>query len=291
MTTKTMTMEMAAMAVVMTTTLGRATAACATRTTPAGGWRCAWRREAQGTSGEREWQGLGWGSRVLPTASGVLLYAVQRPYLGTPTSGPVAVGGGRQTACGTCDTWARGRTEATASLQSNLSHAAFTPSPASSPRVCQDGWDDRDAAVVCNQLGYAYGTAVRGATGGGSTPPGPQRMRIWLDEVACSGREQRLSMCATGRPLGQSDCSHRADAGVQCWDEEPDEPGVVPLSGAECECGESLGVLGVVSCGAEAWGGMRKGGRGAWMKQAGTEVVRGRRGYGCWAGWCVYCCS
>lgn len=153
----------------------------------------------------------------------------------------------------------------------------------SSPRVCQDGWDDRDAAVVCNQLGYAYGTAVRGAAGGGSTPPGPQRMRIWLDEVACSGREQRLSMCATGRPLGQSDCSHRADAGVQCWDDEPEEPGVVPLRGAECECGD-LGFW------CEAWSWVQKGdwGRGARMfgvwDNLNSKCIGFRRPSACLAG-------
>ena len=79
--------------------------------------------------------------------------------------------------------------------------------------VCSNGWDLRDATVVCRQLGY--GTAV-GAPGGaafgwGSGP-------IWYDNVNCSGSEASLTQCAH-RGLGVHDCDHSQDAGVICASE------------------------------------------------------------------------
>lgn len=38
---------------------------------------------------------------------------------------------------------------------------------------------------------------------------------IWLDEVNCIGTEARLIDCPA-RPLGQHDCFHDEDAGVEC---------------------------------------------------------------------------
>jgi hypothetical protein len=38
---------------------------------------------------------------------------------------------------------------------------------------------------------------------------------IWLDEVACSGIETRLTDCFSS-PLGSNDCTHLDDAGVIC---------------------------------------------------------------------------
>ncbi|NXG47963.1 SRCRL protein, partial [Psilopogon haemacephalus] len=39
--------------------------------------------------------------------------------------------------------------------------------------------------------------------------------RIWLDDVACTGREENLAQCPA-RPWGQSNCQHREDASVVC---------------------------------------------------------------------------
>ncbi|MBN3311703.1 C163A protein, partial [Atractosteus spatula] len=74
--------------------------------------------------------------------------------------------------------------------------------------VCDDSWDLQDAQVVCRQLGC--GAAVR-AVGSGSFGRG--HGTIWLDEVKCAGDERHLWDCRRS-PLGQSDCTHKEDAGI-----------------------------------------------------------------------------
>ena len=77
--------------------------------------------------------------------------------------------------------------------------------------VCDDGWDDNDAGVVCRQLGFgSSGTAIRSAgfgQGSGS---------IWLDSVTCTGNESTLASCGhLGVGVTRS-CYHYKDAGVTC---------------------------------------------------------------------------
>ncbi len=47
--------------------------------------------------------------------------------------------------------------------------------------ICDNRWDDRDAAVACAQLGYPYGTALNGS----GTPNGASGMRVWMSTVDC----------------------------------------------------------------------------------------------------------
>ena len=76
--------------------------------------------------------------------------------------------------------------------------------------VCDDGWDDTDAGVVCRQLGFgSSGTAVTSdkfGSGSGS---------IWLTNVACTGNESTLTHCGH-LGVGISSCYHYEDAGVRC---------------------------------------------------------------------------
>lgn len=92
--------------------------------------------------------------------------------------------------------------------------------------VCDDGWDLRDAHVVCRQLGC--GQALRAL---GAAPFGAGSGRIWLDQLGCSGRESALWQCPS-RGWGQQDCGHKEDAGVVC-------------SGRSCSSSVFLGPLGI----------------------------------------------
>eukprot|EP00731_Ephydatia_muelleri_P028213 Em0019g1086a len=73
--------------------------------------------------------------------------------------------------------------------------------------VCDDFWDNTDAAVVCRQLGYGGGTGIQAYGGGTGT--------ILLDDVGCTGNESRLWQC-TNLGIGVHNCVHSEDAGVTC---------------------------------------------------------------------------
>ena len=76
--------------------------------------------------------------------------------------------------------------------------------------VCDDGWDIKDATVVCRMLGYLGGAAAIGRAyfGEGSG-------NIWMDDVACTGNEASLLSCSHNG-WGTHSCEHGDDAGVIC---------------------------------------------------------------------------
>ena len=76
--------------------------------------------------------------------------------------------------------------------------------------ICDDGWDDIDATVVCRELGFLNGNATRGAQFGSGTGP------VWLRQVNCLGSESKLSHCIHSGAGNVGNCSHAQDAGVQC---------------------------------------------------------------------------
>ena len=76
--------------------------------------------------------------------------------------------------------------------------------------VCDDTWDLADATVVCRQLGF---TSALQALGGAHFGPGSGE--ILLDDVECTGFEDRLADCAQGS-IAKGNCWHSEDAGVVC---------------------------------------------------------------------------
>ena len=81
--------------------------------------------------------------------------------------------------------------------------------------VCDDGWDDTDASVVCRQLGFgSSGTAVTSAGFGQGSGT------ILLDSVSCNGSELILARCGHLGVNVTRSCSHAEDAGVRCSGEQ-----------------------------------------------------------------------
>ncbi len=74
--------------------------------------------------------------------------------------------------------------------------------------ICDDGFDDKEARVVCRNLGYSSGTA-RASFGGGSGT-------IWLDDVSCpTDFTGFIGDCSHGG-WGRNNCDHSEDVGVCC---------------------------------------------------------------------------
>uniref|UniRef100_A0A1X7TSS0 SRCR domain-containing protein n=1 Tax=Amphimedon queenslandica TaxID=400682 RepID=A0A1X7TSS0_AMPQE len=78
--------------------------------------------------------------------------------------------------------------------------------------VCDDGWSNANAQVVCRQLGYP----TTGAYYRGSAYFGQGTGSIVLDDVSCDGDETSLyQQCSHRSPLSHN-CGHSEDVGVVC---------------------------------------------------------------------------
>jgi len=79
--------------------------------------------------------------------------------------------------------------------------------------VCDDGFTDAAARVVCYSLGFGYvgrkvGINLYGAGDG----------LIWLNNINCRGTEQYIGECSHGDWSFHS-CTHREDVAVSCTDD------------------------------------------------------------------------
>ena len=77
--------------------------------------------------------------------------------------------------------------------------------------VCDDFWGQTDATVVCRQLGYS----IFGSQALSNAPFGAGTGDIQLDDVSCTGAEDRLIDCGNNG-IGMHNCQHFEDAGVRC---------------------------------------------------------------------------
>ena len=81
-------------------------------------------------------------------------------------------------------------------------------------RICDDGWDDNEASVVCRQLGFGTSGKVKQFQISGSGEI------ITTSNFMCSGNEPRLLHCShDGKNI--SDCNNFDDVEVTCTGTPP----------------------------------------------------------------------
>ena len=73
--------------------------------------------------------------------------------------------------------------------------------------VCDDGFDIKDAHVMCRMLGLSPAQRIA-KYGSGSG-------QIWLDDVNCKGSETSVNECSHSG-IGSHNCGHGEDIGVIC---------------------------------------------------------------------------
>uniref|UniRef100_A0A3B4BL78 SRCR domain-containing protein n=1 Tax=Pygocentrus nattereri TaxID=42514 RepID=A0A3B4BL78_PYGNA len=76
--------------------------------------------------------------------------------------------------------------------------------------VCDAGFDQQDAEVVCRELGCGLPVEVLGAA-----TFGRGEGQVWSEELQCRGNESEISFCPTSSSLNQN-CTHDSDAGLVC---------------------------------------------------------------------------
>ena len=77
--------------------------------------------------------------------------------------------------------------------------------------VCDDGWNDTDAGVVCRQLGFGSSGRVIESTGFGQGSGS-----VWLNSVTCTGNDSTLASCGHFEIGITRSCSYFEIAAVRC---------------------------------------------------------------------------
>ena len=74
--------------------------------------------------------------------------------------------------------------------------------------VCNDGWNDVYAGLICTQLGFG--------SSGSLAYFGPGMGSIYLDNVICSANDTTLANCGHYGVGITINCDHSKDVGVMC---------------------------------------------------------------------------
>nr|XP_027776055.2 Fc receptor-like protein 2 [Marmota flaviventris] len=77
--------------------------------------------------------------------------------------------------------------------------------------VCDDGWDMKEVAVVCRELGC--GAGKRTPAGVLYQPGAEEAQPVHLQEARCNGTERTLAEC---KHTNTFNCGHEEDAGAAC---------------------------------------------------------------------------
>lgn len=77
--------------------------------------------------------------------------------------------------------------------------------------VCDDGWDMKEVAVVCRELGC--GAGQRTPAGVLYQPGAEEAQPVHLQQAQCNGTERTLAECDQ---IHNFNCRHEEDAGAAC---------------------------------------------------------------------------
>ena len=73
-------------------------------------------------------------------------------------------------------------------------------------RVCNSSWSDKEAKVLCKQLGFIDGKS--------KAFPGRSKGHVWMNYIECDGTEKSVLECSNTWSPGSANCD---DAGVICY--------------------------------------------------------------------------
>ncbi|XP_021346192.1 deleted in malignant brain tumors 1 protein-like [Mizuhopecten yessoensis] len=83
--------------------------------------------------------------------------------------------------------------------------------------VCDDGFAESDAKVVCRILGFQ----IQNSVAMGNAKYGQGSGQIWMDDVTCTGTETDIGTCPFRQNTwGSNNCVHSEDVSVKCFTED-----------------------------------------------------------------------